>query len=145
MVECTETCTRGQLFIRCRGEPEILSSCHCFTCQHRAGSVFSVAAFYSRANIIETGGRFTKFIRKGDSGRSVASYSAQSAEARYIGSVRCPPITSAYLSGHSPTPHFQRRTGQFGRRTNIIGSCCRTGLCRYCKILDDRSYFRRSA
>ena len=74
MVERQATCTCGQLFIRCRGEPEILSSCHCFACQHRTGSVFSVAAFYSRANIIETGGRFTKFSRKSDSGRSVTFY-----------------------------------------------------------------------
>lgn len=74
MEERGATCTCGQLFIRCRGEPEIISSCHCFACQHRTGSIFGVAAFYSRANIIETGGRSTKFSRKGERGYSVTSH-----------------------------------------------------------------------
>jgi hypothetical protein len=69
MEERRATCTCGQLFIRCRGEPEIISSCHCFACQHRTGSIFGVAAFYSRANIVETG-RSTKFSRKGERGYS---------------------------------------------------------------------------
>jgi hypothetical protein len=74
MEERRATCTCGQLFIRCRGEPEIISSCHCFACQHRTGSIFGVAAFYSRANIIETGGQSTKFSRKGERGYSVTSH-----------------------------------------------------------------------
>ena len=71
MAERRATCSCGQLFVRCGGEPDIISICHCIECQRRTGSVFGVAAFYSRSNIVEIGGRFTKYSRMGDSGRSV--------------------------------------------------------------------------
>ena len=74
MVERKATCTCGQLFIRCRGEPEYIGNCHCFACQHRTGSVFDNGAFYTRANIIETGGQTTKFSRKSDRGYSVTNH-----------------------------------------------------------------------
>jgi hypothetical protein len=74
MVERKATCLCGQLFIRCRGEPAIVANCHCFKCQQRTGSVSSNAAFYRRADIIETGGQSTKFSRTGDRGYFVTNH-----------------------------------------------------------------------
>jgi hypothetical protein len=71
MSERLATCSCGKLFVRCVGEPEIIPNCHCIECQRRTGSVFGVAAFYSRSNIVEISGRITKFSRRADSGRSL--------------------------------------------------------------------------
>jgi hypothetical protein len=71
MAERRATCSCAQLFVRCSGEPDIVSNCHCMECQRRTGSMFGAAAFHRRSNIAEIGGRCTKFSRRADSGRSL--------------------------------------------------------------------------
>jgi hypothetical protein len=61
----------GQLSVRCRGEPDIVSICHCLACQRRTGGVFGVSAFFSRANVVETVGQSKVFGRTGEAGRRV--------------------------------------------------------------------------
>jgi hypothetical protein len=72
-VERVATCVCGQLAIRCRGEPELVSSCHCLACQRRTGSAFGITAFYRRVNIVETTGQFATFVRKSEAGRSITN------------------------------------------------------------------------
>lgn len=74
MVERTASCSCGQLSIRCRGEPVFVGNCHCFACQRRTGSVSGNAAFFTRANIIEIGGRSTTWSRKSDRGYGVTNH-----------------------------------------------------------------------
>jgi hypothetical protein len=74
MVERRATCSCGQLFIRCRGEPEFIGNCHCFACQRRTGSISGNGAFFTRANILEIGGQSTKFSRKSDRGYAVTNH-----------------------------------------------------------------------
>jgi hypothetical protein len=74
MTERLATCMCGQLSIRCRGEPVIVSMCHCLACQRRTGSIFGVTAFYDRANVAEATGRSTTFRRRSDAGRLIKSH-----------------------------------------------------------------------
>lgn len=39
------------LVLRCAGEPAKVSLCHCYQCQKRTGSAFSIAAFFPRARV----------------------------------------------------------------------------------------------
>ncbi|MBL6615123.1 MAG: GFA family protein [Reyranella sp.] len=61
-------CCCGQLRIRTRGEPRIVSSCNCLCCQRRTGAVFGSAAFFGRGQIVATEGEASAFHRQGDSG-----------------------------------------------------------------------------
>jgi hypothetical protein len=45
------SCHCGKLVLRCTGEPLKISLCHCFDCQRRTGSLFSIAAFYPRESV----------------------------------------------------------------------------------------------
>ena len=72
MSERVASCACGQLSVRCRGEPDIVSICHCLDCQRRTGGVFGVGAFYRRANVVETTGQSKTFARTGEAGRRVA-------------------------------------------------------------------------
>jgi hypothetical protein len=51
-MERIASCTCGQLNARCMGEPVRISVCHCFECQRRTGSAFSVQATYREADVI---------------------------------------------------------------------------------------------
>ena len=63
-------CACGQLRLSCRGEPQIVSVCHCLDCQRRTGSAFGVGAFYARdAVTIEGLAQTTR--RLADSGRGL--------------------------------------------------------------------------
>ena len=70
MVSRSASCSCGQVSIAAVGEPIKISACHCKACQRRTGSAFSVAVFYSRANVAIIGGTHT-YSRLGDSGQSV--------------------------------------------------------------------------
>lgn len=39
----------------CTGEPSKVSLCHCFDCQRRTGSLFSIAAFFPRTQVVASG------------------------------------------------------------------------------------------
>ena len=63
-------CCCGQLRLTCEGEPVRISVCHCLDCQRRTGSIFGMQARFTPAQIaIE--GRFTEFVRRGDSGDNI--------------------------------------------------------------------------
>ena len=49
-----------------------MSLCHCFDCQRRTGSLFSVAAFFLREQVIITAGVAKSFRRPSASGSDVS-------------------------------------------------------------------------
>ncbi len=70
MTERTATCGCGQLRVVCRGDPRIVSLCHCLDCQKRTGSTYGIAAFFSREEV-SAEGRASVFTRNSDSGFDV--------------------------------------------------------------------------
>ena len=62
-------CVCGQLRIRLVGDPQLVSSCHCFACQRRTGAVFGSTSFFARSQIVSIEGKDRTFRRAGDSGR----------------------------------------------------------------------------
>lgn len=68
----TAACSCGQLSIRTRGAPSIVSSCHCLECQRRTGSLFGAQAFFPRAGIVAIEGERSIWRRQADSGSGLA-------------------------------------------------------------------------
>ena len=64
------TCTCGQLTIKVSGEPVTVSTCHCFDCQKRTGSVLGVQARYKKEQV-EVSGEAKPYERTGDTGAKV--------------------------------------------------------------------------
>lgn len=64
-------CACGQLSVRCVGEPDSVTLCHCSQCQRRTGSAFGVAAFFAR-QVVTVNGKAANFTRQSESGFSVA-------------------------------------------------------------------------
>ena len=56
------TCSCGQLRLKCGGEPDSVSLCHCQDCQRRTGSAFGIAAFF-QAEMVEVDGESRRFAR----------------------------------------------------------------------------------
>src|SRR5579864_8088663 len=63
-------CSCGQLAVRCHGEPEKVSICHCNACRRRTGSAFGISAFFKRGNA-SIQGKNTEFTRASDAGYTV--------------------------------------------------------------------------
>lgn len=60
-------CRCGKLRLKCDGEPQRVSVCHCLECQRRTGSAFAVQARYATADVTIEG--TSRLYRKtGDSG-----------------------------------------------------------------------------
>src|SRR3546814_13145485 len=70
-MERTASCHCGNLVLTCTGDPAKVSLCHCFDCQRRTGSLFSVAAFFSR-DCVELPPGAKAFKRPSASGRDVS-------------------------------------------------------------------------
>lgn len=66
------SCHCGKLALLCAGEPAKVSLCHCFDCQRRTGSLFSVAAFFPRTHVEMIGGDAGVFRRPSASGFDVS-------------------------------------------------------------------------
>ena len=64
------TCACGDLRVVCRGEPVLVSLCHCHDCQRRTGSAFGVAAFFLRG-AVEVSGFAKRWERASDGGSAV--------------------------------------------------------------------------
>ena len=61
------SCSCGQLQTEVRGDPIVVSACHCYACQRRTGSAFSVQALFPRDTVtIKGDGKV--FLRVGDAG-----------------------------------------------------------------------------
>lgn len=65
------SCSCGQLRMGCRGEPFLVSVCHCLACQQRTGSTFGVQARFQRDQVQQAAGRSTIYVRISDSGTAV--------------------------------------------------------------------------
>ena len=61
------TCSCGKIRVRCFGDPESVSLCHCQACQRRTGAAYGIAAFFRRENV-EVEGQFNDFERVSDTG-----------------------------------------------------------------------------
>jgi len=70
MKERYAQCSCGDLSVICRGEPALVSLCHCRECQRRTGSTYGIAAFFPRPQL-EISGEATAYRRRGDSGFDV--------------------------------------------------------------------------
>ena len=66
-------CLCGALKLKSQQPSKLVVACHCFACQRRTGSPFSVGAFYA-IDTVEISGAATEFVRVGDSGRRVRIY-----------------------------------------------------------------------
>jgi hypothetical protein len=66
-------CACGQLQAICSGDPHSVSLCHCRECQRRTGSIFGIAAFYSRESVALSG-TSTVYERPSDNGFAVAHH-----------------------------------------------------------------------
>ena len=67
------TCSCGQLKVSLKGEPALVSSCHCLACQRRTGSLFGVQAFFREDQLVAIDGEHRFFSREADSGSTVTS------------------------------------------------------------------------
>lgn len=72
MITREASCSCGQLQIRCEGEPLRVSMCHCLACQRRTGSAFGIQAWYAHARVQPAQGVAKRYVRRADSGRTVA-------------------------------------------------------------------------
>ena len=70
-MERRAACHCGKLALRYTGEPAKVSLCHCFDCQRRTGSLFSIAAFFARADVELASGTPSSFSRASASGFDV--------------------------------------------------------------------------
>lgn len=70
----TASCHCGSLEIDCAGDPVKVSLCHCFDCQRRTGSLFSVAAFWSRETLALPYEKAKEYRRSSASGFDVSFY-----------------------------------------------------------------------
>jgi hypothetical protein len=68
--ESEAVCSCGALHVRCKGEPELLSICHCDGCRRRTGSAMGISAFYRRG-LVSIAGETTLFTKTVDDGRTV--------------------------------------------------------------------------
>jgi len=66
-------CSCGQFRLRLKGEPALVSSCHCRACQRRTGSLFGVHAFFRQDQLVAVEGEHRTFSRQADSGNPVTS------------------------------------------------------------------------
>lgn len=62
------SCHCGTLVLAFAGEPAKVSQCHCYECQRRTGSLFSVAAFYPRESVTTLSGTSHSYTRPSSSG-----------------------------------------------------------------------------
>jgi len=73
MKERHASCSCGALSLICRGEPALVSLCHCHECQRRTGSTYGIAAFFPRP-AVEISGGATAYRREADSGFDVTQH-----------------------------------------------------------------------
>lgn len=66
-------CVCGALKLKLLESSKLTVACHCFACQRRTGSLFSVGAFYI-LDTVEISGSANEYIQVGDSGRKVRIY-----------------------------------------------------------------------
>src|SRR5918912_2010474 len=58
-------CSCGQLRLEARGDPFVVSICHCLACQRRTGSAFGMQAGFA-SDQVTVSGRSTEYPRTSD-------------------------------------------------------------------------------
>jgi len=71
MTERVAACHCGEISLTVRGNPEVVSQCHCQLCQRRTGSTYSVHGYFSIAQVVAKTGAPKRYSRSSDSGRTV--------------------------------------------------------------------------
>ena len=98
-------CACVQLRLKTRGEPRIVSSCHCLACQRRTGALFGASAFFGRDQVAVEGER-SIFRRQGDSGAWLAfQFCPKCGSTVFWENERLPDIVSVAV-GAFADPHF---------------------------------------
>ena len=105
----TASCTCGQLSVRCVGEPQKVSLCHCLDCQRRTGSTYGIAAFYLRDEV-KAKGRANIFVRSSDSGHGVKFHFCPDCGSTVYGEPERKPETIAVAVGSFADPTFPAPT-----------------------------------
>ena len=119
-MECTATCSCGQLTVRCAGDPISVSLCHCLACQKRTGSTYGIAAFLHATGCMQAARRgATRGPRIADS--TSLSGSARIAGRRSCGSRAANPRRSPSLWGPSLTRRFHPVEGRLRRTPPPVG------------------------
>ena len=65
------TCACGQLKIRLKGDPVMVSACCCQQCQKRTGALMGVQAFFAESQVEASEGTSSRFQRIAESGNSL--------------------------------------------------------------------------
>jgi len=109
MKERRATCACGQLEVTCRGEPELVSRCHCMACQRRTGAPFGIAAFFDARNVAVTG-ETNVFRRISDSGFGIAFHFCPDCGSNVLWQPERKPGMWAVASGAFADPGFPAPT-----------------------------------
>jgi hypothetical protein len=99
-------CTCGQLRIKLAGDPQFVSSCHCFACQRRTGAVFGSTSFFQRTQILSIEGKDRTFRRSGDSGRFLIFHFCPACGSNVFWESEQAPEMISVAVGAFADPHF---------------------------------------
>lgn len=67
----TGACQCGQLQVKVKGEPTMVSMCGCLRCQRRTGSAFALTSRWRLTDVISIEGHYQLFERTSDAGNMV--------------------------------------------------------------------------
>lgn len=100
-------CACGNLSVSCNGEPASVSLCHCLGCQRRTGSIYGIAAFFSRDRI-DVAGAYSDFVRSSDRGHEVTFHFCPRCGSTVFWEPARKPDLVAVAVGCFTEPSFQR-------------------------------------
>lgn len=109
MITRIAACACGQLNVTCRGEPLIVSLCHCLACQRRTGSTYGIGAFFPR-DAVTVAGAMNDFTRPSDSGFDVTFHFCPHCGSTVWWEPKRRPDLVAVASGAFADPHFPGST-----------------------------------
>ncbi len=115
MTTRTAACACGQLTVTCRGEPILVSLCHCLACQRRTGSSYGIAGFFAR-DAVTVAGEMRDFIRPSDSGFDVIHHFCPDCGSTVWWEPQRKPDLIAVASGAFADPQFPAPTQSVNER-----------------------------
>lgn len=102
-------CACGSLRLMMRQTAELVAACHCFACQRRTGTAFSVNAFYA-IDSVEISGAATEFVRVAESGRKVRMHFCPSCGSTVYWKADAAPTMLGVAVGALANPDFPAPT-----------------------------------